>query len=289
MPGKIRVGIVGATVTEVAAAGARTPTSPRCTRCPSTSSKRSAPPTPTRPKHPPRRSAPSSPSTISRPCSPIRTSTWWSVWFAFRATTPWSCRRWKPARTSSASGRSAPTWPRPRRWPASPKPARCAPPSGLQAHSDPSLLYVRELIRDGYIGEVLAVNFVIDRSGDHRARRRPHLAGRSTQRRQHADDRRRPRHRRAVLHAGRVRGSLGAPGGRISRSGTTPRPASTFTGRFAGLDQRLGPAGERVWRPGGVPGDDGAVQSERHALRDLRTRRHAGADGRLAESGRHAN
>jgi predicted dehydrogenase len=31
---------------------------------------------------------------------------------------------------------------------------------GLQSQSDPSLLYVRELIRDGYIGEVLAVNFV---------------------------------------------------------------------------------------------------------------------------------
>jgi predicted dehydrogenase len=31
---------------------------------------------------------------------------------------------------------------------------------GLQAQSDPSLLYVRELIRDGYVGEVLAVNFV---------------------------------------------------------------------------------------------------------------------------------
>jgi predicted dehydrogenase len=31
---------------------------------------------------------------------------------------------------------------------------------GLQAESDPSLLYVRELIRDGFIGEVLAVNFV---------------------------------------------------------------------------------------------------------------------------------
>ncbi len=31
---------------------------------------------------------------------------------------------------------------------------------GLQGESDPSLLYVRELIRDGFIGEVLAVNFV---------------------------------------------------------------------------------------------------------------------------------
>jgi predicted dehydrogenase len=31
---------------------------------------------------------------------------------------------------------------------------------GLQGQSDPSLLYVRELIRDGFIGEVLAVNFV---------------------------------------------------------------------------------------------------------------------------------
>jgi predicted dehydrogenase len=31
---------------------------------------------------------------------------------------------------------------------------------GLQGRSDPSLLYVRELIRDGFIGEVLAVNFV---------------------------------------------------------------------------------------------------------------------------------
>src|SRR5215475_1996409 len=30
---------------------------------------------------------------------------------------------------------------------------------GLQAQSDPSLLYVRELIRDGYIGEVQGVNF----------------------------------------------------------------------------------------------------------------------------------
>ena len=31
---------------------------------------------------------------------------------------------------------------------------------GLQAQSDQSLLYVRELIRDGYVGEVLAVNYV---------------------------------------------------------------------------------------------------------------------------------
>jgi predicted dehydrogenase len=31
---------------------------------------------------------------------------------------------------------------------------------GLQGRSDPSLLYVRELIRDGFIGEVLGVNFV---------------------------------------------------------------------------------------------------------------------------------
>ena len=30
---------------------------------------------------------------------------------------------------------------------------------GLQAQSDPSLLYVRELIRDGFIGEVQGVNF----------------------------------------------------------------------------------------------------------------------------------
>lgn len=30
---------------------------------------------------------------------------------------------------------------------------------GLQAESDPSLVYVRDLIRDGYIGEVIAVNF----------------------------------------------------------------------------------------------------------------------------------
>ena len=31
---------------------------------------------------------------------------------------------------------------------------------GLQSQSDPSMMYVRELIRDGYVGEVLAVNFV---------------------------------------------------------------------------------------------------------------------------------
>lgn len=30
---------------------------------------------------------------------------------------------------------------------------------GLQAHSDPTLMYARELIRQGYIGEVLAVDF----------------------------------------------------------------------------------------------------------------------------------
>jgi predicted dehydrogenase len=30
---------------------------------------------------------------------------------------------------------------------------------GLQAHSDPTLMYARELIREGYIGEVLAVDF----------------------------------------------------------------------------------------------------------------------------------
>jgi predicted dehydrogenase len=31
---------------------------------------------------------------------------------------------------------------------------------GLQSQSDPSLMYVRELVRDGYVGEVLGVNFV---------------------------------------------------------------------------------------------------------------------------------
>jgi len=31
--------------------------------------------------------------------------------------------------------------------------------AGLQAHSDPTLMYARELIADGYIGEVLAVDF----------------------------------------------------------------------------------------------------------------------------------
>lgn len=31
---------------------------------------------------------------------------------------------------------------------------------GLQARSDPNLLYARELIRDGYVGDVLAVSFV---------------------------------------------------------------------------------------------------------------------------------
>jgi predicted dehydrogenase len=31
--------------------------------------------------------------------------------------------------------------------------------AGLQAHSDPTLMYARELVRQGYIGEVLAVDF----------------------------------------------------------------------------------------------------------------------------------
>jgi predicted dehydrogenase len=31
--------------------------------------------------------------------------------------------------------------------------------AGLQAHSDPTLMYARELVREGYIGEVLAVDF----------------------------------------------------------------------------------------------------------------------------------
>ena len=122
-------------------------------------------------------------------CPAIRTSSW-----------P-ACR---PARPCSASGRSARTWPRRRRWRAAPSQRGLKTIVGLQARSDPTLMYARDLIQEGYIGEVLTANLSVVSRRPAGARRRPHLAGRPHERRQHADDRRRPRHRRPVLRAGRV-------------------------------------------------------------------------------------
>ena len=104
--------------------------------------------------------------------------------------------------------------------------------------------------------------------------------GDRTERRQHPDDRRRARDRRALLRARRVRGGLGAPGDahhRVAQHGHRRDDA----GRFARLDQRVRPPRRR--RRGLVPGHDRAVQPERQPLRDLRARGHAGDLGRVGE------
>ena len=81
----------------------------------------------------------------------------------------------------------------------------CKTMVGLQARSDPTLMYARDLIGEGLHRRGADGEPERDQPAGARARRGPHLAGRPQERRQHVHDHRRPRHRRAVLHPGRVR------------------------------------------------------------------------------------
>jgi hypothetical protein len=83
---------------------------------------------------------------------------------------------------------------------------------GLQARSDPTLMYARDLIHEGYIGDVPDGEPERDQPAGAGARRGPHLAGRPHERRQHAHDCRGPRHRWPLLRPGRVRGARRAAG-----------------------------------------------------------------------------
>ena len=144
------------------------------------------------------------------------------------------------------------------------------PHAHVRARAGPAGLHRRDRLGELQRGQ----------SGGDPAGRGAHLAGRPQERRQHPDDRRRARDRRALLRAGRARGGLGAPGDahhRVAQHGHRRDHA----GRFAGLDQRVRPPRGR--RRGLVPRHDRAVQPERQSLRDLRTRRHPGDLGRVGE------
>jgi predicted dehydrogenase len=110
--------------------------------------------------------------------------------------------------------------------------------AGLQAHSDPTLMYARELIQKGYIGEVLAVDFAYIGKATTKARQRPHLAERPQGRRQYPDHRRRPRHRRPELRAGRFHRGVCAPRHHRHRV-AEHRYGRDRSGRLARLGERV--------------------------------------------------
>ena len=170
--------------------------------------------------------------------------------------------------------------PRPRRWRTWPGRARCARPSASRrAATRRSCTRASSSSRATSARSSRRTTAGSARRST-RARRGAHLAGRPHERRQHPDDRRRARDRRALLRAGRVRGGLGAPGDahhRVAQHGHRRDHA----GRFARLDQRVRPPRGR--RRGLVPRHDRAVQPERQSLRDLRARGHAGDLGRVGE------
>ena len=100
---------------------------------------------------------------------------------------------------------------------------------GLQARSDPALMYARELIEQGYIGEVLAAN--LNYLSQAQLSGAPVESGRrSPQWRQYADDRRRSCDRRAVLRAGRIRR------GPARLATTVPQWHNTDTGEMMPVD-----------------------------------------------------
>ena len=131
---------------------------------------------------------------------------------------------------------------------------------GLQARSDPTLMYARELVQQGYVGEVLAVRYssvsqaVTERGpgriwqGDRR-----NGANTLTIAGGHAID--------ALCF---VLGELTEVSARLATRITEWHNTETGAddgGRLARLDQRVGPAG--AGRRGVVPRHDRAVQPER--------------------------
>jgi predicted dehydrogenase len=86
---------------------------------------------------------------------------------------------------------------------------------GLQGQVSPAINYVKDLIAEGYVGRVLSATMIgcAPNWGNNRSR----FSGRSRQRRQPADDHRRPPDRRAVPlprrtpRADRVRGQPARP------------------------------------------------------------------------------
>ena len=89
------------------------------------------------------------------------TSTWLSSRSASRPITAWSQRGCRPESTYSVSGPWAPTLTKP--WNCQLWPAIRASKTliGLQARGGPALLRLRELVAEGYVGEMLACNMTM--------------------------------------------------------------------------------------------------------------------------------
>ena len=132
------------------------------------------------------------------------------------------------------------TSPRPRTWPTWPSARSLRTAVGLQARSDPTLMYARELVQQGYIGEVLSascssVSQAVTQRGDGRIWQgdRRNGANTLTIAGGHAID--------ALCFVlgefEEVSARLGDPHHRVAQHGYRRDDA----GRFAGLDQRVGP------------------------------------------------
>ena len=144
-----------------ARAGHRLRTFRRCARCRSSRSRRFARRA-KRPRAPPPSATalPAPITTIAR-CSRARTSTSCRASCARRTIMRWSWRRCTPASPCTANGRSASPPRRPRRWPSLARAKGIPTAIGLQARCDPTLRYARDLVAQGYVGDVLAVTMAM--------------------------------------------------------------------------------------------------------------------------------
>ena len=70
---------------------------------------------------------------------------------------------------------------------------------GLQSRVSPALLFVKEQIEAGYVGEVLSCSVITMRDGALETPFQPHLAARRQPGRAYTDHRQRTRHRRPAL------------------------------------------------------------------------------------------
>ena len=112
-----------------------------------------------------RPSARSSRSPISARWWHRRRSTRWPSWCGCRRTTSRPRPRSKPASTSIPSGRSAAPPPKRKSWRRWPARRGVQTAVGLQSRVSPALLYMKELIEEGYVGEVLSCHADCMRDG----------------------------------------------------------------------------------------------------------------------------
>ena len=153
-------------------------------------------------------------------------STRWPWWCASPSTTARPGRRWKPASTSTPSGRSAATTAEAEELAALARASGMQTVVGLQSRVSPTLMYMKELLETGYVGELLSINVSGFRATARRRCRRARTwqadaslgANTLTIAFGHVD-------RRAAICRRRLRAGRAAWSRRRPRSGSRPTPS----------------------------------------------------------------